>query len=126
MLFDSEFLIRYSGQRGKVSKETTDKFVVRHLDAPLYTSRVCWAEFAEGCDTIALVEKKLGQFAVLEIDERVAWEASRISRALDRSGQHIGDNDIWIAATALAYSLPLVSRNARHFKRITGLELVEY
>jgi len=56
----------------------------------------------------------------------VAWTASRISRDLARRGMPIGDNDVWIAATALAYRLPLVSRNARHFARVPGLMIEEY
>lgn len=56
----------------------------------------------------------------------MAWQASRISRLLIRTGLHLGDNDVWIAATALAYGLPLVSRNARHFSRVPGLTLAEY
>jgi len=31
-----------------------------------------------------------------------------------------------IAATALAHGLPLVSRNARHFARVTNLQVVAY
>ena len=65
-------------------------------------------------------------FTVVEIDESVAWTASRVARELKRAGAHIGDNDIWIAATALAYGLPLVSRNLRHFGRVTNLQVVTY
>ena len=38
----------------------------------------------------------------------------------------IGDNDVWIAATALAFDLPLVSPNARHFSRVPGLTIAAY
>jgi predicted nucleic acid-binding protein len=63
---------------------------------------------------------------VVEIDQRVAWTASRIARELKSAGTHIGDNDIWIAATALAFGLPLVSRNLRHFKRVPNLQVLVY
>jgi predicted nucleic acid-binding protein len=33
----------------------------------------------------------------------------------------IGQNDLWIAATALSLNLPLVTRNCRHFDKIAGL-----
>lgn len=36
----------------------------------------------------------------------------------------IGQNDLWIAASALHRERPLVSRNRRHFGKIEGLELV--
>lgn len=126
MLFDSEFLICFSGQRGAAKKQAADKFAGQHLDAPLYTSRVCWSEFAEGCLTLAVVEEKLSLFTILEIDDRVAWAASRIARDLGQAGLPIGDNDMWIAATSLVYELPLVSRNRRHFGRVDGLSVVSY
>jgi predicted nucleic acid-binding protein len=126
MLFDSSFLIHASGQRGRKQQAAAEKFLRANLDKPLYTSRVCWAEFAEGCATPADVHAALHLFTVVEIDENVAWTASRVARELKPAGAHIGDNDIWIAATALAYSLPLVSRNARHFARVTNLQVVTY
>ena len=126
MLFDSEFLIHASGQRGRKQKTLTEHFLRAHLDAPLYTSRICWAEYAEGCDAPAVVQEGLHLFAVIEIDENIAWTASRLGRELRPTGRHIGDNDLWIAATALAFSLPLVSRNTRHFDRVAGLQLISY
>ncbi len=126
MLFDTEFLLRYAGQRGRAQKVATEKFEARHLDAPLYTSRICWAEFAEGCVHEREVHAALTRFTLIEINEAVAWEASRLARLLKTAGRHIGDNDVWIAATALAYGLPLVSRNTRHFARVPGLTLAEY
>ena len=126
MLFDSAFLIHASGQRGRKQQAAAENFLRAHLDAPLYTSRVCWAEFAEGCAAPADVRAGLHLFTVVEIDESVAWTASRVARELKPAGAHIGDNDIWIAATALAYGLPLVSRNVRHFARVTNLQVVAY
>jgi predicted nucleic acid-binding protein len=126
MLFDSAFLIHASGQRGRKQQVAAENFLRAHLDAPLYTSRVCWAEFAEGCAGPADVEAGLHLFTVVEIDESIAWTASRVARELKTAGRHIGDNDIWIAATALAHGLPLVSRNARHFARVTNLQVVTY
>lgn len=35
----------------------------------------------------------------------------------------IGQNDLWIASTALCLRLPLVTRNRRHFDKIEGLRL---
>jgi predicted nucleic acid-binding protein len=126
MLFDSAFLIHASGQRGRKHQAAAEHFLRAHLDAPLYISRVCWAEFAEGCATPADVQAGLQLFAVIEINENIAWAASRVARESRTTGRHIGDNDIWIAATALAFGLPLVSRNVRHFTRVAGLQVVVY
>ena len=35
----------------------------------------------------------------------------------------IGQNDLWIASTALSLRLPLVTRSHRHFDKIEGLRL---
>ena len=126
MLFDSAFLIHASGQRGRKHQAAAENFLRAHLDAPLYTSRVCWAEFAEGCTTPADVLAGLHLFTVVEIDENIAWTASRVARELRGEGRHIGDNDIWIAATAVAFGLQLVSRNVRHFDRVAGLRVIAY
>jgi predicted nucleic acid-binding protein len=126
MLFDSAFLIHAAGQRGRKLQTAAEVLLRSNLDAPLYTSRVCWAEFAEGCSTSGEVAAGLHRFTVIEIDEVIAWSASRVARELKATGRHIGDNDIWIAATALAHGLPLVSLNARHFGRVSGLKVVSY
>jgi predicted nucleic acid-binding protein len=126
MLFDSTFLIHLSGQRGRKHCEQAMGFLRRHPDIPLYASRVAWAEFAEGCENVEDVYTGLARFTIAEVTEQIAWTASRLSRDLGRRGLPIGDNDVWIAATALAYRLPLVSRNARHFARVPGLSVEEY
>lgn len=126
MLFDTGFLIHTAGHRGKKSLEAAEQFLAAHQDVTLYTSRICWAEFAEGCSSPAEIETHLQFFTVIEIGESIAWTASHLSRDLRHRGLHIGDNDIWIAATAITFSLPLVSRNARHFGRVPGLQIVNY
>lgn len=37
--------------------------------------------------------------------------------------RNIGQNDLWIAAVAMAHGKPLVSRNPRHFDLVEGLHL---
>jgi predicted nucleic acid-binding protein len=125
MLFDTEFLIAASGQRGKPLRGRALAFLASRTE-PLFTSRGCWSEFAEGYTDFAAVNRDLALYAVLEVDETVAWQASRLARALKASGQPIADNDFWIAATALEFGLPLVSNNKKHFARIPGLDLRNY
>lgn len=125
MLFDTEFLICFAGGKGAARKSRAKAFLDAH-DGPLFTSRVCWMEFAAGCESRGMLERDLGIFTVLEVDESVAWEASRTARQLKGHGLHIGDNDVWIAATALDYDLPLVSNNKTHFGRVRGLKLLGY
>ncbi len=39
-------------------------------------------------------------------------------------GQQVHANDLWIAACAVHYGLPLVTGNGRHFAGLPGLEVV--
>jgi tRNA(fMet)-specific endonuclease VapC len=60
---------------------------------------------------------------VLSVDEAVAARFGDVKAALRRQGTLIEDCDLFIAATALAYTLTLVTNNVDHFGRITGLEI---
>lgn len=48
---------------------------------------------------------------------------ARIAATLQETGNYaaVGQNDIWIAATAATLEIPLVTRNQRHFDKIDGL-----
>ena len=48
---------------------------------------------------------------------------SEIRSALEKSGQIIGGNDLWIAAHALALDVTLVTNNIGEFSRIPQLKL---
>lgn len=50
---------------------------------------------------------------------------ARICSALQETPVYraIGQNDLWIAATAMALNKPLLTRNLRHFGAIDGLRL---
>ena len=124
MLYDTDFLIDLSGHAGARRRRAALDFLARHADSPLYTSRICWAELAEGAASADVVDDILAEFSIIEIDEDVAWRTSRAARDLKSAARHIGDNDCWIAGTALAKGLTLVTRNLRHFGRVAGLEVL--
>ena len=52
--------------------------------------------------------------------------AARIYASLCKKGQKIDDNDIYIAATAIANDAILVTDNTKHFSRVEGLKLVNW
>lgn len=71
----------------------------------------------------AFVEAVLAAFPVLELDLATARVHSKIWAELEASGTLIAAHDLWIAATALAHSLILMSTNVREFSRVPGLAL---
>ena len=53
-----------------------------------------------------------------------AAEAYGATRAeLESKGEMIGNNDLWIAAHALAARLTLVTNNEKEFRRVRGLKI---
>ena len=65
-------------------------------------------------------------FTLLAINSQVCWIYGELCRALRSKGTLIGANDLWIAATALAYDELLLSRNRNDFKKISRLRLETY
>ena len=71
-------------------------------------------------------EAFLSPFFVLPSTPDVSWQYGRAYRHLCDNGRLIGANDLWIAATGLAYQMPVVTRNLDHFRRVPGLDVVSY
>lgn len=57
------------------------------------------------------------------IDHVTAAHYARTRAALERRGQIIGANDLWIAAQCLALSATLVTDNTTEFERVEGLAI---
>ena len=69
------------------------------------------------------LETLLGSITVLPLEEPVNLEYGRIRADLEKRGTPIGNNDLWIAAHALALGLTLVTENVDEFSRVDGLRV---
>jgi len=59
----------------------------------------------------------------LPLPEKAADFYGFIRAELERRGEMIGNNDLWIAAHALASGLTLVTNNEKEFRRVRGLKV---
>jgi tRNA(fMet)-specific endonuclease VapC len=59
----------------------------------------------------------------LSLPETAAEAYGRIRAELESKGQMIGNNDLWIAAHAVAAGLTLVTNNEREFRRVPALKI---
>ena len=59
---------------------------------------------------------------MLNADKATAVLYADIKNQLKTKGRMIPDNDLWIAATAIQHSLPLLT-NDQHFRAVDGLTL---
>ncbi|TPW29955.1 type II toxin-antitoxin system VapC family toxin [Pararhizobium mangrovi] len=69
-----------------------------------------------------LVEEILTDLNVLPWDQPADVHYARLRTELERAGLPIGQNDMLIAAHALAMDATLVTDNEREFARVTGLK----
>lgn len=66
------------------------------------------------------------QMDVLAFDSEVTDAYAQLRALLERQGTPIGPLDLMIAATALAYAVPLVTNNTREFQRVPRLQLEDW
>jgi tRNA(fMet)-specific endonuclease VapC len=59
----------------------------------------------------------------LPLPEKAAETYGAIRADLESKGEMIGNNDLWIAAHALASGLTLVTNNENEFRRVRGLKI---
>lgn len=69
------------------------------------------------------LEKVTEGFPVVALDFASSRIYGRIRNELERVGQPIGANDLWIAAQAMALGATVVTDNTREFKHVAGLRL---
>jgi predicted nucleic acid-binding protein len=100
----------------------------READSPLHVTFTIAGELAAGTSLgeRARWEEFLSPFRVLPATDDVCWHYGEIYRYLQRNGMLIGSNDLWIAATAVAHAMPIVTRNRAHFSRVPGVEVIAY
>jgi predicted nucleic acid-binding protein len=123
MLTDTTFWIDLLRERGRRQLGPASRFIAMHRAIRFRVSVITWGELAEGFDAAHNLALALRGVRLLFLPQQVAWEASRIAREIPR--QRLGENDNWIAATARAWGLRLVTRDAA-FARVPRLSVVSY
>jgi tRNA(fMet)-specific endonuclease VapC len=124
---DTTFLIDFQREAGSPPGKTAG-FLVEHATDQFFVSLTVLGEYAVGFfDLNDPFYRQVRQaFGLLAQDEEVALAYRESFRWLKSHGCLIGANDLWIAATAIRYDMPLVTRNADEFARIPDLEVVSY
>ncbi len=93
----------------------------------LFVSSVTMFELLAGATDTAKqkdVHTILDGIAVLPFDVASAEEAGKLYRELNATNRLIEIRDIFIAATARANGLPIMTLNHKHFERVKGLKLI--
>ena len=88
------------------------------------------AEFLRGAEIAGHdrqgIRDFLKRFPTLWPDEDTLEIYASLYSTLKKRNELIGPNDLWIAASALQKSVPLVSKNKNEFQRVPGLRIEGY
>lgn len=119
-LLDTSVLIDLEHELAQGTVGSVQTFLGRHLAEPLACSVVTVGELASGADEES-VRFFLRRLRKIPLDEAIAYRAGRLDQDLARRGLRLGENDNWIAATALHYSATLLHADG-DFQRVPRLK----
>ncbi len=128
LILETTFLVDLEREERRGKAGGAIEFLEAHPDDRFYISFAVAGEIAAGKSMRdrARWESFLGPFFVLLSTPDVCWHYGRAYRHLRDNGKLIGANDLWIAATALANDMPVVTRNVTEFRRVPSLEVLKY
>lgn len=122
LLLDTSFLIDLEDEVARGREGVAMRLLAAHPRRPVAISIVAWGELAEGFTDATAFNAFASRFRVLQLSRAIAWRAAAMQSALPR---RLGENDAWIAATALVYGATLVGRE-RAFARVPRLEYLPF
>jgi tRNA(fMet)-specific endonuclease VapC len=128
LILDTSVLIDLEREHSRGRPGKALAFFEEHVDSRYYIAFMTAGELAAGksLSNRETWQDFLAPFYVLPPTPDVAWEYGRAFRHLSKNRQMIGANDLWIAATALAHQMPIVTADVKHFERVPGLDVRKY
>jgi len=122
LLLDTSFLIEFEDELVNRKSGPARAVLTAHRRQAAAISIITLGEFAQGfTDPKALVEF-LAPFRVVQLSRAIAWRTAALQGSLTR---RLGENDAWIAATALSYEATLVARE-KAFGRVPRLDYLAF
>jgi len=122
LLLDTSFLIEFEDELVNRKSGPARAILSARRRQAAAISIITLGEFAEGfADPRALVEF-LAPFRVVQLSRAIAWRMAAVQGSLAR---RLGENDAWIAATALSYDATLVARE-KAFERVPRLDYLVF
>ena len=128
LILDTSFLIDVEREHSRGRPGRAFAFFEEHEDSRYYVTFTTAGELAAGKSLAKreVWEAFLAPFYMLPSTPEIAWEFGKAFRHLTKNRQMIGANDLWIAATAIAHAMPVVTADVAHFQRVPGLDVREY
>lgn len=122
LLLDTSFLIEFEEELASQRPGPASAVLGARRAMPAAISIVTLGEFAERfLDPVALNDF-VSPFRVVQLSRMIAWRTALLQTSMAR---RLGENDAWIAGTAIAYGATLVARE-RAFSRVPRLDYLRF
>jgi tRNA(fMet)-specific endonuclease VapC len=102
-------------------------------DDELATTAISVAESTHGAirsqhkdDNLACLEVLLSALSILPFDEAAGRRFGVLKAELEARGEPLDDLDLQIASIAIETNSALLTNNTKHFKRVSGLQLINW
>ena len=122
LLLDTSFLIEFEDELANRTSGPARSALASHRRQAVAISIITLGEFAEGFEDPRALVQFLAPFRVVQLSRAIAWRMAALQGSLSR---RLGENDAWIAATALSYEATLVARE-RAFERVPRLDYLAF
>ena len=122
LLLDTSFLIEFEDELARRKPGPAMAVLAGHRRSAVAISIVALGEFAEGFTDPRQLVDFVAPFSVVQLSRAIAWRSAALQSSVSR---RLGENDAWIAATALSYGATLVARE-RAFERVGGLNYLRF
>lgn len=128
LILETSFLVDLERELIAGGPGPTQLFLETHQAQKLHITFTIAGELAAGprMSDRTTWERLVSPFEVIPCTPEVSWRYGRLYRYLKDNGLLIDANDLWIAATALAFGMPVVTRNEKHFGRVPELDVIGY
>ena len=126
MIFDSTFFVALHRELQRGETGPAHRLLSAHAQEVPGMSEITRGELARGFVARSAWTDFCDRFVSFPFNDAVAWRAATIFADLRRRGVPTGENDLWIAATAVEAGETLVTRNVKHFREIKGLRIVAH
>lgn len=128
LIADTNLIVDLERESRRSAPAAAHAFLQKHREDRFFITFTTSGELACG-ESAAAVEDWQAlcePYVVLPWTDAVSERYGQAYRILKRRGLLIGTNDLWIAATALAYGMPVVTNNRSEFERVPGLQVLAF
>ncbi|MGO9802335.1 MAG: type II toxin-antitoxin system VapC family toxin [Steroidobacteraceae bacterium] len=122
LLLDTSFLIEFEDELANRKSGPARAVLASYRRQAVAISIITLGEFAEGFEDPRALVEFLAPFRVVQLSRAIAWRMAALQASLNR---RLGENDAWIAATALSYEATLVARE-KAFERVPRLDYLRF